>query len=1170
MARLEIEIGGSDRGGNAELQETLGLLEQLNQLKRGLTLDLFKAESVEQIKQVGEELTSVNIGIGKYLNLASKATQAWQDNRTATILDNLANKVAVAQANTSTFGQTIRTQTAELRAYQTAFDQLIANGVDRVSTEVMAIDTKIKTLTNSINQQKSALAQQTAYDNLQTKLKQISANMKLVGDSTGTATAQSRAYQTAINALIKAGLDPANEEVKQLQATIQQLNAQIAQSKAAELGAQFQRTGSLILDAENKVAALKRTLTFATNEESIASLNQRLAEAQKEVDRLKNVGLSAGQVMRRFGQQTNSVGVEFARVVQDLPYASRAFGAMQDNFGAIGNNITRIAELWPVYINNVRAAMIANGQATTTFAVLRASMVGMISGFNGVILAISLLTSAFTIWQTLSARRAREAEREKKKEEEFAEVIRKRVRAMDAVSQAQNKGARDALAEKMRIDTLRSAIEDESIARDRRVKMIKELRDQYPSHFKNLKDEEILAGNVAEVYEKLADNLMKAALAQAAMGKAVELGGQLLDLNTARMGGIRELNRLSEEQLAIEKEIADIRAEFGGGDGSAVSSTLSNSAAAALADAQERLTQQKLQENRLESRLLEVKRQISDINTQNSEASAQDLKVRKEIADLQDYTTGLIKDGADITKDQNKDLQKQAAIVKEIGDSITGIYNPETDRGNLVGLDGLYKTNQATQNRYQEMLDKVAKKEQELTTYFNQQLKKKTLSAEQANTRIAEVERQAAQERIEIQNGLQNEILANTQKYVTERAQVIAQAEARAGKGRVASRESELAAERAYWLGRENQLKRYGVTAEQFAEYRKTAEAAINEKWDQKMLQSSFIYQRRENDSLEQMLIRSLNKRTELELSQLRGDNQKKLALQKRYFEELRAIQARAAAIDVVSNFDGSAFTLMFEEMETKAMLLRGQVDANIISLRQYAQEMANLAAKSQVLDVIRGQFESLSQGIGDSLAEAAIEGESALEALEATFKSMAKTVISELIQIGARYLINQAIGTSSMAATVATSAAAAKTVAASWSTAAALVAAATFGASAATGAAALGALIASTRAMATGFYSGGYTGNVGRRKVAGVVHGQEFVMNAVATRENRPILEAMNSGLDYSRHLPKKPQNVNYGSIRDSQAPAPTVVVRGEIQNGVVKLSNERASRYNRKFGRE
>jgi hypothetical protein len=45
------------------------------------------------------------------------------------------------------------------------------------------------------------------------------------------------------------------------------------------------------------------------------------------------------------------------------------------------------------------------------------------------------------------------------------------------------------------------------------------------------------------------------------------------------------------------------------------------------------------------------------------------------------------------------------------------------------------------------------------------------------------------------------------------------------------------------------------------------------------------------------------------------------------------------------------------------------------------------------------------------------------------------------------------------------------------------------------------------------GFREGGYTGNVGRNEVAGVVHGQEYVVNASATARNRATLEAINSG---------------------------------------------------------
>lgn len=48
---------------------------------------------------------------------------------------------------------------------------------------------------------------------------------------------------------------------------------------------------------------------------------------------------------------------------------------------------------------------------------------------------------------------------------------------------------------------------------------------------------------------------------------------------------------------------------------------------------------------------------------------------------------------------------------------------------------------------------------------------------------------------------------------------------------------------------------------------------------------------------------------------------------------------------------------------------------------------------------------------------------------------------------------------------------------------------------------------------MKNGYMEGGYTGNVGRSTVAGVVHGQEYVVNADATARNRAVLEAMNRG---------------------------------------------------------
>jgi tape measure domain-containing protein len=55
--------------------------------------------------------------------------------------------------------------------------------------------------------------------------------------------------------------------------------------------------------------------------------------------------------------------------------------------------------------------------------------------------------------------------------------------------------------------------------------------------------------------------------------------------------------------------------------------------------------------------------------------------------------------------------------------------------------------------------------------------------------------------------------------------------------------------------------------------------------------------------------------------------------------------------------------------------------------------------------------------------------------------------------------------------------------------------------------------IISDIQSLAIGFREGGYTGNMGVNAVAGVVHGQEFVAHAEATRRWRPQLEAMNAG---------------------------------------------------------
>lgn len=89
---------------------------------------------------------------------------------------------------------------------------------------------------------------------------------------------------------------------------------------------------------------------------------------------------------------------------------------------------------------------------------------------------------------------------------------------------------------------------------------------------------------------------------------------------------------------------------------------------------------------------------------------------------------------------------------------------------------------------------------------------------------------------------------------------------------------------------------------------------------------------------------------------------------------------------------------------------------------------------------------------------------------------------------------------------------------------------------------------------LGIGFASGGYTGNGPTTKAAGVVHGQEFVMNAGATAKYRPQLEAMNSGRPVNNNQrPASNQNVHVST---------DVTVKVEDDGKLTAVVDQRASK--------
>jgi hypothetical protein len=171
--------------------------------------------------------------------------------------------------------------------------------------------------------------------------------------------------------------------------------------------------------------------------------------------------------------------------------------------------------------------------------------------------------------------------------------------------------------------------------------------------------------------------------------------------------------------------------------------------------------------------------------------------------------------------------------------------------------------------------------------------------------------------------------------------------------------------------------------------------------------------------------------------------------------------------------------------------------------------------------------FTQFADGFANSVGRAIVYSEYLGEALSNVAKEALASLISGLVKLGVQWLINAAIGKGIGAAATAATAAQATASASMWAPAAALASLATSGANAAGANAAIAGTMAMTKTLAAAgaaFKDGGYVrapGGPRDDKGLAALSNGEFVTNAKATKQYRPLLEAINAGQSLAGLLP-------------------------------------------------
>jgi len=232
-------------------------------------------------------------------------------------------------------------------------------------------------------------------------------------------------------------------------------------------------------------------------------ITNQIKDAKKSLLDLKTTAKDAGNSFQKdLAPKVANGGnalMQFSRIAQDAP-----FGIM-----GIGNNITATVEAF----GHLKQSTGSTGGALKALA-------GSIIGSGGILLAVSLVTSALTYMSQNNIT--------------VGDVLDKLSGNFDnlkkAMTDVNNEAIKSSGAEIASMNALVSVASNEINSRKERLDAVKKLQEEYPAYFGNLSKEQILSGDVANAVRAISFALIQKAKAQILATKIGENDLKILEL----------------------------------------------------------------------------------------------------------------------------------------------------------------------------------------------------------------------------------------------------------------------------------------------------------------------------------------------------------------------------------------------------------------------------------------------------------------------------------------------------------------------------------------------------------------------------------------------------------------------------------------------------------------
>lgn len=460
-------------------------------------------------------------------------------------------------------------------------------------------------------------------------------------------------------------------------------------------------------------------------EKEYYNLSQAAREGAKGMDILNNIGklnqqlkdidAQMGNYQRNVGNYAsgwNGLNVSIQQIARELPALSVSANTF---FLAISNNL-------PIFIDELKKARVEyellkkSGQTATP--VFKQVLSSLLSWQTALVVGITLLSSyggEITKWvgSLFDAR----------KEIDYLKQLQ------EDLNKAQKEGVKNAQDEAVKLDILYRAAINLNKPMGERKKAVEELKKQYPSYFKNISDENILAGKAADSYQRLSNAILASAKARAVQDRLVEQAKQKLDLED-------QLAKKEEKRAKLESVRDQMKAQYESSQGAAMDTARDmygklNKQVEDLDKEIGSLLNQLYQADKA-SRDMISSINIGDVtfNPHSADKASDDLaqyieNLRNKMADL---SVSLIKD------EHERSL---AAIEKEYKDQIAAVkgYSEEENKlREMLGQERMQKIAKENEEYAKKLAEAEKKRIEEKKKYTDEMLR---LEKEQSSLRIA-------------------------------------------------------------------------------------------------------------------------------------------------------------------------------------------------------------------------------------------------------------------------------------------------------------------------------------------------------------------------------------------------------------------------------------------------